>query len=68
MVLTFTVSNNKTDPGITKIIIDEARSLDLIPGGKNILRIFKAKKTVLIDETNLQNSIEIIDENNLYRK
>jgi ABC-type phosphate/phosphonate transport system substrate-binding protein len=68
MILSFTVSNNKSNPEIIKIVIDEARSLHITPGGKNILNIFKAKKTVKIDEADLKYSKEIMDENSLYRR
>ncbi len=67
MVLSFTVSNNKSDQEIIKIIIDEAALLHLTTGGKNILQIFKADRAVKISEKDLRYAKEILDENNAFR-
>ena len=68
MVLNFLAANSSSDPEIIKIMLEEMRDFNLVPGGRNILNIFKANKWIRISNNDLKSVEEIINENEAFRK
>ena len=68
MVLNFLAVNALSDPEVMKITLEEMRDFNLVPGGRNILNIFKANKWIRISDNDLKSAEEIINENEAFRK
>jgi phosphonate transport system substrate-binding protein len=68
VVLVFSAANDNSNKELMTTILDETRNLELTSSGKNILSIFKAKRFVKIDEADLKTGLDILNENNSFKK